>query len=121
MLVTPALPPNDRLGPSGPYWVAPPPKTKGFASRPGCLLLIVGVPIAIIASYLTIGLIASAWSACDDLEAGGRFELLFFFFPGVAVGSWVAFGLGSILTFRLRLLGGGPRGIPTWWPSWLPE
>lgn len=66
--------------------------------------MLAGLATAGVMGWLTVQGIGLAWLACDDLEPGGSWALLFGFFPGVTLAAWVAFAVGSFVLKRRRPL-----------------
>ncbi|HEV8490273.1 MAG TPA: hypothetical protein VGQ58_10855 [Candidatus Limnocylindrales bacterium] len=48
-------------------------------------------------SFGTVRLIAAAWMSCGDFEPPYGLGLLFFDWPLIAIGSWIAFSAGVLL------------------------
>lgn len=53
-------------------------------------------------SWLLTGLVGSAWEECEDLDAGGRFALLFLALPVIMVAAFGPFGTAWFLLRRHR-------------------
>lgn len=82
------------------YWQ--PPKPVDVARRLRWLLPFFGLPLCLIAGLLADRQVVLAWDACDDMSAGGSFFLTFVFLPGVVLVSWVAFAVGTLVSFKLH-------------------
>lgn len=113
----------------------------------GCLLGLIGVPIAIVAAFVALKLLGAAASDCEAYEAGDRFGLLFFVLPVLSAVMWVVFlvsallvgrwsaglgiaiGLGFVILIAYSVAGGAPETIrragdlelcPGGVPAWWP-
>jgi hypothetical protein len=62
------------------------------ASAPGATLLarsLLGLPVAAVLAYATVGFIARAWDACDDAEPPYLFGLTLFVMPMIGFAQWI--------------------------------
>jgi len=66
------------------------------------LLPVCGLPLCVIGAVLADRQVALAWDACDDMSPGGASALTFVFLPGVILVSWLAFAVGTLVSFRLH-------------------
>ena len=72
--------------------------------RSALALILLSFPIGLLVPWLFVHLIGNAQAACVDLDAGGRTALFQTWFHLAVVSGW-AFLLGSLMAWRLRLVG----------------
>ena len=65
--------------------------------------LLLGVPIAVGAAYLSCRLIAAGWSACGDAEPPYLFALLFLYLPAIACAAWIGWTAVIVVTRRAKV------------------
>ena len=76
------------------------------AIRGGWWLVLLGLTLGPVLGWLTSRLVASAWSACEDIAEGPAFGLALVDLPVTVIGLWAAFFGGAYLS-RHSSLGPG--------------
>lgn len=73
-------------------------------TRVSLMVGVAGIVGATTLSILITALIGAAWTACDDIEAGGRFALVFLQLPAAFVVTSAAFGATAFVARSLQYI-----------------
>lgn len=93
-----ASPPEPPAPPT--YWTLPDPRWRPLGRWITWEMVVLGFFLSVVLAWYSIGLIGSAWAACDEAEPPYLFGLVFVIFPAMALVAWVAFTIGAVVTER---------------------